>query len=311
MPHKKISLPVMAALGAVYLFWGTTYLGMKFAIETLPPLTMLGMRFGTAGALLYAFKRLRGLPAPTRDEWKGASLVGGLMLLGGTGGVVWAEQFVPSNIAAIIIATVPLWMLLIRWLIQREGRPGMLSITGILLGFSGIILLVASTGSLKAGGNWFGQPALVIAALFWASGSLYSRVAPLPRAPLLAISMQMLAGGLFCLLAGAFSGELARLDWGLVSLRSLLALGWLITFGSLVGFSCYIWLLKAADPTLVSTYAYVNPVVAVTLGWILAGESLNAGSLAATTVIVFSVVLITRGQTSMNKRPAEPGKQEA
>lgn len=303
MPHRKITLPVMAALGAVYFFWGTTYLGMKFAIETLPPLTMLGIRFGTAGALLYAFKRLRGLPAPNREEWKGASLVGALMLLGGTGGVVWAEQFVPSNIAAIIIATVPLWMLLIRWLIQREERPGSLSITGILLGFSGIVLLVASTGSLKAGGDWAGQLALVIAALLWASGSLYSRVATLPKAPLMAISMQMLAGGLFCFMAGGMSGEWALLDWRTVSLRSLLALGWLITFGSLVGFSCYIWLLKAADPTLVSTYAYVNPVVAVSLGWILAGESLNAGSLAATAVIVFSVILITRGQTSQRRTP--------
>ena len=308
MAHRKITLPVMAALGAVYFFWGTTYLGMKFAIETIPPLTMLGMRFGTAGALLYAYKRLRGLPAPTSQEWRGASRVGALMLLGGTGGVVWAEQFVPSNIAAIIIATVPLWILLIRWLIQREGRPGGLSLAGILLGFSGIVLLVASTGSLKAGGNWIGQLALVIAALLWATGSLYSRVATLPKAPLLAISMQMLAGGLFCFVAGGISGEWALLNWSAISLRSLLALAWLVTFGSLVGFSCYIWLLKAADPTLVSTYAYVNPVVAVSLGWFLAGESLNAGSLVATAVIVFSVILITRGQTAAG---VSPQKQRA
>jgi drug/metabolite transporter (DMT)-like permease len=294
--ENKLTLPVMLALGAVYFFWGTTYLGMKFAIETLPPFIMLGLRFMTAGALMFAWKWARGKPELTWRQWRGASVVGALMLLGGTGGVAWSEQQVPSNIAAILIATVPLWIALIRWAVLRHDRPGKLATLGLLLGFAGIILLVRSTRGPSAGtAPAAGLAVLVLAAGLWAAGSLVSRIVDLPGSPALAISMQMLTGGFFCFVFGLATGEAARVHLELISLRSAAALAYLVVFGSIVGFSSYIWLLKETDPALASSYAYVNPVVAVILGWLLAGESLNTGSLVATGIILLAVVLIVRG----------------
>jgi drug/metabolite transporter (DMT)-like permease len=297
MNDNRLTLPIMAALGAVYFFWGTTYLGMKFAIETLPPLIMLGLRFTTAGAIMFAWKWSRGNVGTTWRQWRGAAMVGGLMLLGGTGGVAWSEQQLPSNIAAILIATVPLWIALIRWIALRHDRPGKVATVGLLLGFAGIILLVRSTSSsdTTSDPNTVSLIVLMCAAFLWAIGSLVSRVVDLPESPALAISMQMLTGGLLCLIAGLAIGEGAQIHLEAISLKSAAALGWLVVFGSIVAFSSYIWLLKKTDPALASSYAYVNPVVAITLGWVLAGESLNAGSLLAAGVILLAVVLIVRG----------------
>ncbi len=299
-----LSAAVAAALTAVYFFWGGTYLAMRFAVETLPPFTTAGIRFVCAGALVFCWQMARGAARPTAAHWKGAAAVGLLMLTAGNGGVMWAERTVPSGLAAIVIATVPLWMALLAWLWQGGGRPGARAGWGLATGFAGTVLLVGNADGAAAGADWTGYAVLVGAAVAWAAGSLYSRVAPLPAAPLTGIALQMLTGGAGCLLAGLAGGEWAGLDLAAVTPRALLALGYLIFFGSIVGYSAYIWLLKAADPVLVSTYAYVNPVVAVALGWLLAGETLTPRDAAAAALIVLSVVAITRAKA--RARPAEP-----
>lgn len=292
----RLNSSVLTALAAVYIFWGGTYLAMKFAIETLPPFMMAGIRFVTAGAILYVWELLRGTKPPKTFHWKSASVVGAFMLLGGNGGVVWAEQMVPSGIAAVIVATVPLWMALILWLWQKDKKPTGMAAFGLILGFVGITMLVKnSNGNFMDGQvHWVGYAALILASFFWAFGSLYSRVATLPDSPLMSISIQMLTGGVCCLAAGLLFGEWAAFDLGRLSFRSALSLGYLIFFGSIIGFSAYIWLLKTADPTVVSTYAYVNPIVAVVLGWALAGEQVSLNDAMAAIVIVLSVVLITK-----------------
>jgi drug/metabolite transporter (DMT)-like permease len=310
----KITLPIVAGLLSVYIFWGGTYLAMKFAIETMPPFMMAGIRFMAAGAIVYAWQMTRGAQQPTVTHWKNAAIVGGLLLLGGNGGVVWAEQMVPSGIAAIFVATVPLWMALLAWLWQGGTRPSGTIFFGLLLGFMGIILLVKNSGNdvASAAVPWIGYGALVAASLSWAVGSMYSRVAKLPDAPFMAIAMQMLAGGFFCFLFGLITGEGGRFEIAQVSMHSALALGYLIFFGSIVGFSAFIWLLKAADPTIVSTYAYVNPIVAVILGWALAGEQMTIQDGLAAVIIVVSVIIITKGNQrkmtgNADKKLASPG----
>lgn len=290
---------VMAAFAAVYLIWGSTYLGIRFAIETLPPFLMAGARFTIAGSLMYAALRLRGAPRPARVHWRSAAVIGGLMLLGGNGGVTWAEQYVPSGIAALMIATVPLWIVLLDWLRPGGDRPASPVIVGLALGFAGLMLLVGP-GELAGSGriNLLGAGALVFAALLWSIGSLYSRRAPLPtEVPLQGTAMEMLVGGLLLVGLGTATGEWARLDLSAVSLRSVLALLYLIAFGSWIGFSAYVWLLKVTAPARAATYAYVNPVVAVFLGWLLADEPLTIRTLLAAAIIISAVVIITSYRT--------------
>ncbi len=308
MKKSHFTLSVMAALGAVYFIWGTTYLAMKFAIETLPPFFMLGFRFAAAGTLMLAWTRSRGKLELNWKQFRGAAAAGGVMLLGGTGLVAWAEQFVPSNIAAIVIATMPLWMALVRWVALKGDRPGKTSMAGLVLGFLGTLLLVRSTttGAETMEGHALGLAVLVLAALLWASGSLFSRVAEQPGSPTLATSIQLLSGGFCCLIAGLATGESSRVHLEAISLRSAAALAYLVVFGSVVAFSCYTWLLKKTDPALASSYAYVSPVVAVSAGWLLAGERLNTGSLLATGVILTAVILIVRGTAVPAKEP-DPG----
>ncbi len=287
---------IMAAFAAVYLIWGSTYLAIRFAIETLPPFLMAGVRFTLAGALLYGFLRLRGAPRPERVHWRSAAIVGVLMLVGGNGGVTWAEQYVPSGIAALMIATVPLWIVVLDWLRPGGVRPTPPVIIGLVLGFVGLVLLVGPgelAGSRRI--NLVGGGALLVAALLWSIGSLYSRRAPLPtKVPLQGTAMEMLVGGLVLLMLGTATGEWARFDPAAVSLRSVLAVAYLIAFGSWIGFSSYVWLLKATAPARAATYAYVNPVVAVFLGWLLANEPLTIRTLLAAAIIISAVVIITR-----------------
>lgn len=292
--RPKLSLQIAAALGAIYLIWGSTYLAIRFAIETLPPYLMAGSRYFVAGALMYAWMRYyRGMPKPSRAHWIGAAVVGGLMLLGGNGTLVWAEQRVPSGIAALLIGTVPFWMVLLDWLWQRGKRPGRRVVGGILLGFIGIILLIGQGGI--TGGHpvdAIGAGVLLLAALSWTIGSLYSRSAKLPSSPFLATAMQMVSGGVMMVLAGMIGGEWSRLDFGAVSWLSAASWGFLLVFGSMIGFTCYIWLLRVAPADKVATYAYVNPVVAVFLGWLFAGEIITLQTLLATAIIITAVVLI-------------------
>lgn len=301
IPRVRIVLGFLA----IYLIWGSTYLAIRYAIETLPPLLMASSRWIVPGLAFVAWARMReNAPAPTAEHWKTTAIVGIFLLVGGNGIVSWAEQWVPSGWAALLIATVPLWMALLQWGTARaHGRHhslAPLAALGILLGFAGVGILIAASGRM---GGFHGTPMdsrsilgsfmLVVAALLWAIGSLYSRKASLPSSPILATGMEMLCGGIALLVLGTFAGEWSRVQLGQVSSRSLLALLYLMSFGSVLGFSAYVWLLRVSSPEKVSTYAYVNPVVAVFLGWIAGGEPVTAGVLAATAVIVGSVVLIT------------------
>lgn len=302
---KTMRLKIWLAMLSVYVAWGSTYLAIRFAVETIPPFLMAAVRFLIAGALLYAWRRASGDPAPTRRQWGAAAAVGLLLLLGGNGAVTWAEQTVPSGITALIVGSAPLWMALIDGLRPGGTRPNALTAAGLLVGFGGIAVLI---NPFEAAGGLFGiYPlgvwALLLAGLLWAAGSLYSRTAPLPQSPLLGTGMEMLAGSAGLLLAGSLTGEWARLDLAAISTRSLWGLGYLIVFGSLVGFASYTWLLRVAPTPLVSTYAYVNPLVAVFLGNLLANEPLSLRTLAAAGVIVGSVALINLGKSG-RPRPA-------
>jgi len=299
---------IWAALISVYVIWGSTYLAIRFAVESLPPFTMSGVRFVFAGAVLYAWRRARGDAAPSGRQWRSAAIVGLFLLAGGNGGVVWAEQRVVSSVAALLIGTVPLWMVLIDALRpQGPGRPGWKAGLGVLTGFAGVALLIGPSWSGDGVGHVdrIGALAVVLGALLWSIGSLYSRNAELPSSPLLATSMEMITGGAGLLLLGVVGGEWARLDVDAFSPRSLLAFGYLVVFGSWVAFTAYTWLLRAAPTPLVSTYAYVNPLVAIVLGHVLAGEPLTARTLLAAAIIVGSVALITAVRPG--EREAQPG----
>ena len=285
---------IWAAMISVYVFWGSTYLAIQFAIQTIPPFLMAAFRFLLAGSVLYAWRRLSGDPAPSRFHWRSAAIVGLFLLLGGNGGVVWAEQRVVSGVAALLVGSTPLWMVLIDW-VRGVYRPTGKTLAGVLVGFAGIAVLVGPSELTGLHGSIdpLGAGVLMLAAFLWAVGSLYSRGARLPSSPLLGTGMEMLCGGAGLLLAGTFSGEWARLDLGAVSLPSLLGLGYLILFGALGGFTSYTWLLRNAPTPLVSTYAYVNPVVAILMGNLLAAEPLTPRVLLAAAVIVGAVALIT------------------
>ncbi|HOA22944.1 MAG TPA: drug/metabolite exporter YedA [Aggregatilineales bacterium] len=285
---------IAAAFAAIYIIWGSTYLGIRFAIETIPPFLMAGVRFLLAGAMLYGWARVRGAPRPLRVHWRSAAIIGALLLLGGNGGVTWGEQHIASGLAALLVATVPIWIAALDWLRPGGTRPDGPVIAGLLLGFVGILLLVGP-GNLGGGeGNYtLGTLAVLGAAFSWALGSLYSKRAPLPGDALQGIGMEMLAGGVWLWLAGTLAGEWGQLNLGAISLRSGLALAYLTLFGSLVGFTAYVWLLRVVSPARAATYAYVNPVVAVFLGWALAGEELTPLTLVAAAVIIAGVVITT------------------
>jgi drug/metabolite transporter (DMT)-like permease len=293
---------IVLTFTAIYLIWGSTYLAIRFAIETIPPYLMGGIRFLIAGSVLYGVLRWRGVRAPTRLHWRSAIIVGGLLLWGGNGGVMVAEQWVPSSLAALIVALVPLWMVLLNWWWGDRVRPNLSTLLGVGLGLVGIVLIAAPGQSVGEGAvNPIGLVIIIGATLSWSLGSLYSRKATLPSNALLSTSMEMLAGGVLMMIAGLLLGQGAQIHFEQISVLSLSALGYLVVFGSLIGFSAYVWLLKVSTPARVSTYAFVNPVVAVFLGWAFAGEQLSARELLAAAIIILAVVLITFTQAA---RPA-------
>ncbi len=288
---------MIAAFAAVYLLWGSTYLAIKYAIETLPSFLMAGIRFVFAGAVLMIWARFaKDYEKPKAAHWKTSFIVGTLLLLGGNGGVVFAQHYISSSLAALLVATEPFWIVLLSWLWLGKSRPTLKTVAGIALGFFGVWLLIqgqsngfASSGSMQ----FFGTLAVMGAALSWATGSIYGLRAPAPKSSILTAGMQMFSGGLVLLVVSLFAGEWSSFNIAEVSARSWFGVIYLIIAGSLIGFTAYSWLLKNANPSMVSTYAYVNPVVAVFLGWLIAGESFTGQMLIGATVIVGSVVLIT------------------
>lgn len=305
-------MAIWAALITLYIVWGSTYLAIRFAVESLPPFLMGGVRFMLAGALLYVWRRVRGDAAPSKREWRSAAIVGLLLLLGGHGSVAWAEQWVASSVAALLIGTVPLWMVVIDALRPGGQRPDWRTAVGVLVGFAGVAVLIRPTSSTSGSGNvdLLGAVILILGAFLWSVGSLYSRGAPLPSSPLLATSMEMLTGGAGLLLLGTLSGGWGRLNLATISARSLWAWAYLIVVGALIAFAAYTWLLRVAPTSLVSTYAYVNPLVAILLGHLMAGEPLTPRILAAAATIVGSVALITTVRSAaLRSKTPRPGFQ--
>jgi drug/metabolite transporter (DMT)-like permease len=293
---------VWAALVTVYILWGSTYLGILIAIRTFPPFLMLAARFGIAGLLLYVWSIRKGDRVGDRPgwrQWRAALIVGGALLLVGNGAVAWSEQRVTTGVASLIVATVPLWMALFDRVAtgQRLSRKAVL---GLGIGLAGAALLANPFG--KGHVNVYGALALVLGSMSWAAGSIYSRRAALPSRPLVGASMEMIAAGaLFGLLALA-TGEPGAVHH--ISGESFLALGYLIVLGSLIGFTAYVWLLRNAPTTLVSTYAFVNPAVAVFLGWAIVSEPIGPRVLIAATMIIAAVALIVGAKPRTRRRAA-------
>jgi len=300
---RRSSARIVLAFIAVYVIWGSTYLAILFAIETLPPFLMAGVRFLVAGAVVFFWGLQRGDEPPSPRQWREGVLLGALFFLGGNGAVVWAEARVPSGVASLLVATMPLWVVVLDWARPRGCRPPSTVLGGLVLGFVGLVVLLPA-GRFANGSSIdpLGAIVLVLGALSWASGSLYARSADLPKSLLLSSGMEMIGGGALLLGAGIASGELARLDPSAFSVRSLLALAYLIVFGSIVAFNSFTYLLENATPTRLSTYAYVNPVVAVFLGWAFAGEALTARTLAGAAVIVAAVAMVTLGPVMPRSR---------
>jgi drug/metabolite transporter (DMT)-like permease len=285
---------VIAAFAAIYIIWGSTYLAIRYAIESIPPFIMAGTRFVAAGGVLYAIARSCGAARPTRREWRDAAIAGGLLLAVGNGGVTWSERLIPSGVAALLVALVPLWILLLDWLRPGGARPRSLAIAGLAVGVFGVALLARNQMS---GGNAAyarGVLVLICASLGWAAGSLFYRHATKPNAPLLAVAMQLLTGGGILLALAAVRGEMRGFALGSISWTSGVAWLYLTLIGALVGFTAYVWLLKVSTPARVSTYAFVNPLIAVLLGCTLGREALSPQVLSAGALIVIAVVLIVR-----------------
>jgi drug/metabolite transporter (DMT)-like permease len=293
---------LIVAFATVYLLWGSTFLAIRIAVETIPPFFMAGMRHLTAGLVLCAWMLRRGAPRPSASEWKVASIVGVLLLLGGNGIVSWAELRVPSGITALLVATVPVWMVIVDWLRPGGARPHAGVFAGLVLGMTGLVILVGP-GEFMGHGvvDATGALALVLGSLSWAIGSIYSQRAERPRSPLLATGMQMVAGGAALIVAGAIVGEGKGFSLAQVTLHSGLGWAYLVVFGSLIGFTAYAYLLGATTAAKVATYAYVNPVVAVLLGWALAGEEVTPRTLIAAAVILGGVAIITVARSGRAK----------
>jgi drug/metabolite transporter (DMT)-like permease len=287
---------VILAFAAVYLVWGSTYLAIRYAIETLPPFLMASSRFLIAGAILFSWTTLNGESVRSSlSQWPKALVIGALLLLCGNGGVTWAEKYIPSGFAALLVATEPLWVVILNWGLSHK-RPNSKVLLGVFIGLGGVALLVS--GGLKGGVtgssiSLVGVVVVIFAAFAWAAGSVYSSRRPIKASTSMSSGMQMLAGGGLLLLLALVSGDFQRLSFASASWVSIGAFCYLIVFGSLVGFTAYSWLLRNVSPARAATYAYVNPVVAVLLGWLLAGEPITFRMLIAAAIIVCSVILIT------------------
>lgn len=297
----QLRTSLILAFAAIYVIWGSTYLAIRVAVETMPPFVAAGARFLVAGVILAGWIAVtRGL-RPTARQWRDNTLVGLLLLLGGNGVVMWAEQRIPSGITTLIISCSPLFMVMIDWAAlalsppgtTRGSKPSVPTLLGLGLGFGGLLLLISGNTPgaepldlWRAGGLLFG-------CLSWSLGSLYSRYTREPAEPMTAATLQMLSGGALMFLTGVLLGELRGFDTAAISLNSWIAWGYLVAAGSLVAFPAYVWLLKHSTPARVSTYAYVNPIVAVFLGWLLLREPVSQRTFLAAAVIVAAVAIIT------------------
>lgn len=295
MQSERKKWLTVATFAVVYLVWGSTYLAIRIGLQSMPPLLMAGSRFLVAGTILCGWALARGARLPTRAQWLRAAVAGILMLVLGNGCVTWAEQYVPSGIAALLVASEPFWLVLTSWGFFGGRRPGLRTSLGLIIGLMGVGLLVAPEGGDANGAMLAGSLAILLAAFAWAVGSLYLRRAELPESSALSTGMQMLSGGAILAGLGLLRGEAAGFQLSSVTATSGLAWLYLICFGSILAFTAYGWLITETTPARLSTYAYVNPVVAVLLGSVVAHEPIAPLGWVAMVVIVASVALVTTG----------------
>jgi drug/metabolite transporter (DMT)-like permease len=300
---SAVTLPrLIAAFAVVYVIWGSTYLGIRYAVESIPPFLMAGTRHLVAGVILFGFALLRGAKLPTAREWRDAAILGGLMLVIGNGGVTWAEQMIPSGVAALLVALTPLWMVLLDWWRPGGVRPHFLIGIGLVFGLAGVLLLARHQMSGAASG--WGVVALLAASICWALGSIYNRSAKKPASALLGVSLQMLTGGAVLVAIAGMQGEWQKFSFAAVTPISFWAWVYLTVAGSIIAYPAYIWLLHATTPARVATYAYVNPLIAVILGGTLGREIFTREIYFAGGLIIIAVMLVLRGgATTASAKP--------
>jgi drug/metabolite transporter (DMT)-like permease len=289
---RAATVGIWSALSVVYVIWGSTYLAIRFTVETAPPFLSAAARFITSGAFLYLWRRAAGDPAPTPRESRNAAIIGIFLLVGGNGGVVWAAQFIPSSLSALLVATVPLWMILINALRSGGDQPSLREMSGILTGFCGAVLLIGWTTNDATSAHLYGAIVVLAASFFWAIGSIYGKAAELPASSLITTGVEMLAGGIVQIAVAFFFGEFESLSIQAISSRSALAWTYLTVIGP-AAFVAYAWLLRVAPIPLVATYSYVNPLVAILLGYFLGKEIITTRLLLAAALIIGSVVLVS------------------
>jgi drug/metabolite transporter (DMT)-like permease len=290
---------VIIAFAALYLIWGSTYLGIRFAIETIPPFLMAGTRFLLAGLIMYAIAWSQGMVKSSWANWRTSLIIGACLLLGGNGGVTISEKYIDSGLAAVIVAIVPIYIVVLGWVSGMAPRPTPIVWLGLVGGFVGVGILLGPSlrfSSNDAHGPAIGMSILLVSTFLWSAGSLYSRVAKHAASPFLTAAQQMMCGGMLLLLTGALTGELRRFHPRSVSILSLASFAYLIVIGAVVGYTAYIWLLRHCDPAKVATYAYVNPIVAVLLGAAFAGETLTMRTVMAAGLIIGSVAMVITAQ---------------
>ena len=301
-------IQIVLAFAALYVIWGSTYLGILFAIQSIPPFLMAGARFFLAGLIMFAIARTQGPLRSTWAEWLTSIIVGACLLLGGNGGVTISEKFIETGLASLIVATVPIYITLLGWLFGMTPRPTSVVWLGLAGGFLGVAILVGPGLRFSGGGNnhpLMGMSILLVGSFLWSAGSLYSRRAKHSALPFLAAAQQMFCGGILLMLVGLFAGELRDLHPGRITTLSLGAFVYLVLIGAIVGYTAYFWLLRNCDPARVATYAYVNPIVAVLLGALFAHEVVTLRTLIAAVLIIGSVALIITVQ-QLRSKPASP-----
>ena len=291
--HRATKAKLALAFAALYTIWGSTYLAIKFAIETIPPYLMSTGRFVVSGTILYLWARSRGSPSPTRRQWRDGAIVGTLLLAGGNGAVGWAEQKVPSGITALLVASVPMWAVAIDWARPHGKRPSLIVALGLLIGLGGVAILAAPQFGGAVPGAGTGAIVLMLGSISWAAGSIYSRQSDRPSSALMSTALQMITGAASLCIIGLLLGEASRLHVASISMKSFLGWAYLVTFGGLVGFTAYAYVLRETTPAKATTYAYVNPVVAVLLGWAFAREPITARTIVAAGIILAGVAMIS------------------
>jgi drug/metabolite transporter (DMT)-like permease len=303
MPNTAASqrARLLVAFFLIYFIWGSTYLAIRYAVETIPPFLMAGTRFFSAGLLMYGFLRLRGAASPSREQWLKLTIVGVFMFLCGNGFVVWAEQYITSGLAALLVALLPLWLMLFDWLWAQGPKPNATALCGIALGVAGTVLLLDPASIADSDIYLPGALMVLLASVGWAFGSIYSKKFRHPPSIFMSAACQMIGGGVSLLLTALVLGEFPRFDWQAVSAVSLGGFAYLMVFGSMIAISAYVWLLQNASASAISTYAFVNPAVAIFLGWLLAGEEITAHILLGAGVILAGVVLVIRASARMKR----------